>query len=137
MLTIEVNNLTRTRVPLSGMRAIAKKVLMGENREKATVSIACVGTTRMRQLNKQYRKKDHPTDVLAFAGDFGAVGEVVLCPVIIQENARRNDVSFQQELTLVLIHGLLHLLGYDHETSEKRAKKMEQKQEQYLRIVTE
>jgi probable rRNA maturation factor len=76
-------------------------------------------------MNFQYRKKKYETDVLSFDGDFQeSFGELVLCPQVLKKQSLQHDLSFRQELTYMLIHGILHLLGYDHETSEKDAQRM-------------
>lgn len=76
-------------------------------------------------MNFQYRKKKYATDVLSFDGDFQeSFGELVLCPQVLKKQSLQHDLSFRQELTYMLIHGVLHLLGYDHETNEKDAQRM-------------
>jgi len=97
---IEVNNLTTDRVNKKKLKKLAEKVLAAENK-KIDLSIALVGEKRIRELNKKYRKKDKPTDVLSF--NYGASGEVVLCP-------RQIEGKIDQ----VLVHGILHILGYNH-----------------------
>ena len=92
--------------------------------DKAEVSIVLTDDEHIHQLNKIYRHKDRPTDVLAFAmheGEFGALAGHVLGDVIVsvetarkQAEARRRPVL--DEVTMLLAHGLLHLLGWDHQT---------------------
>jgi len=92
--------------------------------DKAEVSIVLTNDEHIHQLNKIYRHKDRPTDVLAFAmheGEFGALAGHVLGDVIVsvetarkQAHARRRPVL--DEVTMLLAHGLLHLLGWDHRT---------------------
>ena len=60
------------------------------------------------------------------------LGEIVICLREVLKNSRKLEASFNKELSRILIHGLLHLLGYEHEKGEKSAKIMEEKQEQYL-----
>jgi len=103
--------------------------LEGENEKKDNLSIVLVGQGRMRELNKKYRKKNKVTDVLTF-GD--GLNEIVICLREVKKNAKGFKSSFEKELARVLIHGILHLLGYNHERSEMRAKKMEEKQNYYL-----
>jgi len=128
---IEINNLTTNPVAKEFLKKIAKKVLKGENKSEAEISIALVGEGRIMELNKKYRGKNRVTDVLAF-GDNDGLGEIVICLREVKKNARRFNSTFKKELVRVLIHGILHLLGYDHEKLEKEAEKMEEKENYYL-----
>lgn len=118
MIIIEVNNLTRNKVDTRFLKRLAKKVLEGENRKELDLSIALVGQAKIRELNKQYRKKDKPTDVLSFS--YGNSGEVVVCPEVVSQNAKKYQFIFKKELARVLIHGILHILGYNHQTMASR-----------------
>ena len=134
---IEINNLTTSRVDEDFLKKTAKMVLEGEHPSKGRVpeevnlSIALVGQGRMRELNKKYLGKNRATDVLAF-GDNDGLGEIVICLREVKKNARRFNSTFKKELVRVLIHGILHLLGYDHEKLEKEAEKMEEKENYYF-----
>jgi len=127
---IEINNLTTVSVDEEFLKKIAKKVLQGEKKENKDLSIALVGQKRMRELNKKYRGKNQVTDVLAFPGD--GLGEIVICSKEVRKNAKKFDSTFGKELARVLIHGILHLLGYDHEKNETAARQMEKKQDYYF-----
>jgi probable rRNA maturation factor len=138
---IETKNLTTQSIDGNFLKKIAKKVLEGENKKEAQISLALVGQERMRKLNKRYLKKNRVTDVLAFGKNqkFPIVpenklwlGEIVICPREVKKNAKKFGQSFKKELSLCLIHGILHLLGYNHEISKEKAKKMQQKQNYYL-----
>jgi probable rRNA maturation factor len=110
-------------------------VLKGENRERENLSIAFVSPEEIQKLNKKYRKKDKPTDVLSFEriSDFkDECAEIVLCPHVIRENAQESGLTLKKELSKMLIHGILHVLGYDHEISPEEEERMFVKQEQYL-----
>ena len=122
---VELRNLTKSRVNERFLRKIVERVVRSE-RKKLNVAVIIVGPKRMKELNKLYRKKNSPTDVLSFRYDDS--GEVVLCLREIKKNAKRFNAQFQEELVRVLIHGVLHLFGYDHEKSETGARKMETKQ---------
>ena len=127
---IEINNLTKERVDKNFLESVAKKVLKGEDGEKGEVSIALVTSAEIKKLNKKYRGEDKPTDVLSFEGI--GLGEIVICPSQVKKNAGKLNVGFKKELSRVLIHGILHLLGYNHEKKGKEAEKMEKKQNHYL-----
>ena len=134
---IEINNLTTSRVDEDFLKKTAKMVLEGEHPpvgrvpEEANLSIALVGQGRMRELNKKYLGKNRATDVLAF-GDNDGLGEIVICLREVKKNTKRYETTFEKELSKVLIHGILHLLGYNHEKSEVQAKKLEEKENYYL-----
>jgi probable rRNA maturation factor len=81
------------------------------------LSIVFVGTKRMRAINKKYLKHDHVTDVLTF--DMGEnTGEIIICPRVAWANAREHQTSTEKEIVLYVVHGILHLAGYD-DHSEK------------------
>jgi len=126
---IEVNNLTANPINEEFLKGVAKKVLEGENEAENNLSIALVGQGRIRELNKKYRKKNKVTDVLTF-GD--GLNEIVICLREVKKNAKGFKSTFKKELARVLIHGILQLLGYNHEKDTKEAEKMEEKQNYYL-----
>ncbi|MBI3631547.1 MAG: rRNA maturation RNase YbeY [Candidatus Staskawiczbacteria bacterium] len=134
---IEINNLTKFAVDKKFFLGVAKKVLKGENREKENISIAFVSSAEIKKLNKKYKKKNKPTNVLSFGRVLGVTSdssEVVICPEVVKKNAKEFGVTFKQELTKILVHGILHILGYDHEKSKKEAMRMEEK-EKHLSII--
>lgn len=109
-------------------------VLESLKKKNAAVSIHCIGDSQMRRLNRVHRGKDNVTDVLSFAMQEGEVmagkkgedtdwGDVFICIPQIKRQAKEYGVSFKEELFRMTVHGVLHLLGYDHEV-EKDAKKM-------------
>lgn len=129
---IEINNLTSFAVDKKLFTGIAKKVLKGENRGREKISLAFVSKKEMQKLNKKFRGKNKPTDVLSFNNIIlESLGEIVICPEVVKENAKKNSVSVKQEIIKVFAHGILHLLGYDHEKA-KEAEIMEKKQDFYL-----
>jgi len=132
---ISVNNLAGHKVSAVFLKKVAKIVLSGENIEKEKeLSVVLVKPATIKKLNQKYRKKNQPTDVLSFEGDikFGILGEVVICPQEVKKNAGKNKTVEKKELAFVLIHGILHLLGYCHEGSGKEAKIMDKKTKNYL-----
>ncbi|HWU42885.1 MAG TPA: rRNA maturation RNase YbeY [Bdellovibrio sp.] len=77
------------------------------------------------KINNEFRGKDYATDVLSFDSmDPSSFGELVLCPEVLKRQAKDHGLNFREELGYMLLHGVLHLLGYDHETSENDARKM-------------
>ncbi len=135
----EINNLTRVKVDKIFIKKAAQIVLKGESvirqlaerKKNINLSIAFIGPSRIKNLNKKYRGKNRVTDVLAF-NENGRGGEVVICLQKVKKNAKRYASPFEKELINCLIHGILHLLGYNHEKSEKKAKEMKKKQDYYL-----
>lgn len=143
---IEINNLTTSPVDEDFLKKIVSIVLEGEKIVKEVeLSIALIGPGRMRKINRRYRGKNRVTDVLAFpeskillekfkvgvAKKVQGLGEVVICLREVKKNAKRFNSSSEKELARVLIHGMLHLLGYDHEKA-KEAKKIKEKEDFYL-----
>lgn len=140
---IEINNLTTISIDEQLFKKIAHKVLKNEGKEKSELSLALIGQQRMRKLNRMYRGKNRSTDVLAFGinkkikfiSPFGkelGLGEVVICTKEVKKNAKRFKSTFNKELATCLIHGILHLLGYNHEKGEEMAEKMREKEKFYL-----
>jgi probable rRNA maturation factor len=130
-MKIRFFNLPR-KFPASFFQRVAKKVLKAEKKEDSALSIVFVQSAKMRKLNLEYRKKNRPTDVLSFsesANKENYLGEVLICIPEVGNNAKIYNQEFEQELKRVLIHGILHLLGYNH---ERKGGKMMKKQENYL-----
>lgn len=143
---IEINNLTTNSIDEAFIKNVSRKVLKREKKTEAGLSIALVGSGTIRQLNKRYRRKNKVTDVLSFSEPRGffkrfkgnfvqknvGLGEIIICPSEVKKNAKKFGVDFKTEFARVLIHGMLHLSGYDHEVSLKKAKEMERKEGYYL-----
>ena len=131
---IEINNLTSFEIGKKDLRNLGLKILKKESGKglEKDLSLALVAPSRIKELNKKYRKKDRATDVLSFE-DKETWGEIVICPSQVEKNARQAGSSFKKELLRVFVHGVLHLLGYDH-IKEKDRKEMEKKEQYYLNI---
>jgi probable rRNA maturation factor len=128
---VEVNNLSEKygKLDKNFLKKIAEEVLKGEKSGKGgEISIAIVGPSEIRKLNRRYRKKDRPTDVLSFGKVRDEMPEIIICP----DEVEKNGENFKKEMAEVVIHGVLHLLGYDHEKKKENAEKMFKKQEKYL-----
>lgn len=107
-------------------------------KENQSVSLNFVGDKKMRQLNLLHRGKNKTTDVLSFPASGGEVfnhaselGDIFISIAQIKRQARRFEVTYKEELARMILHGLLHLAGYDHDT-ERKAKKMFSLQESLL-----
>lgn len=132
------------RVDLARIRMLAEDVLASEDSPAGTeVSVICVNEDAMRSLTRRFLGIDEATDVLAFPIDGemdeetvetapgGRVvwpddgptilGDVVICPAVTRRYAEQAHRKFEDEIDVVVVHGLLHLLGYDHATDEEQA----------------
>ena len=105
------------------------------------LSVLLVNDEKIRKLNAQYRKIDKPTDVLSFPQtrrgkpDPVLLGDVVVSTDTAWRQAREHGLSFEEELVLLLIHGALHLRGYDHEKSAQEAQNMKRKTRSLFKII--
>jgi probable rRNA maturation factor len=98
------------------------------SRARGTVTVAIVSDARVRALNRQYRRKDKVTDVLAFpSGERGHLGDVVIAAGVAARQAREAGHTLATELRVLALHGLLHLLGYDHERDDGRMARLERR----------
>ena len=143
--------------------AAKKKCFSGLLKEEVEISLAIVGEGRIRKLNKMYRGKNRATDVLSFdnksvlpylakafprlkKGDdmFFAnspdgvkrLGEIIICYPYAKKQAKRAEHSLEKELTILLIHGILHLLGYKHEKDIEKAEEMEKIEGEILKVIS-
>lgn len=128
------------RSPLSRARVadLARGVLRAEGVRDALLSVALVSTPRMRALNRKHLERSGTTDVIAFGfervGREGpVVGDVYIAPEIARASARVNRVSVREELARLVVHGTLHVLGYDHPEDDTRTRSaMWQRQERLV-----
>jgi len=126
-MTVLVSN--RQDLPLDepSLASLAGRTLAAEGRPQVELSLSFVGPEEMGDLHARYLGEPGPTDVLSFPLDEdGLLGDVVVCPA----EARRNNPDLEAELRLLVVHGTLHLLGYDHEEERERSA-MWAKQEAY------
>ncbi len=119
---------------------IVATVLRGERR-RAEIAVTFLGPVRMRRLNREYLGHDHPTDVISFAlpsPDGSLRGDVYVCRAVAAVNARRHKVPLREELTRLVVHGTLHVLGHDHpEGDDRMMSAMWKRQERYVaRVMT-
>lgn len=97
-------------------------------RARGHVTVALVPDARVRALNRQYRRKDAATDVLSFpAEEPGQLGDVVIAVGVARRQAAAAGHSLRTELRVLALHGLLHLLGYDHEHDDGRMARLERR----------
>jgi probable rRNA maturation factor len=116
--------------PTRDLKKIGASILKALERSQAELSVALVGDKEMRPLNSRYRKKNKTTDVLSFPADpsmpanAGLLGDVIISVEQARRQAKERNTSLKKEIVTLLIHGILHLLGYDHERSQRQAKIM-------------
>jgi probable rRNA maturation factor len=143
-MTILIRSTLRKQKPaLSVIRGRLRKLLSAAHLDDAEVSVLLVGDRAMRSLNRVYRDKDRTTDVLSFAlreGAFGSVQRHVLGDIVVSlpaaaRQAREAGGTLQKEVDRLLVHGLLHLLGYDHERGEARARTMRAAERRLLGVL--
>ncbi len=133
-------------ISLQQLRQRAERLLSLCGREQSELSILLVDDPGMAQLNEQYRNKVGPTNVLAFAMQEGGgehlppelLGDVIISLDTAGREATTDRVTLHQRVTILLIHGLLHLLGFDHERSHGEARAMAEREKQLLdQLLTE
>jgi len=117
------------KFPARKIRSLASAILRLLGKEGAELSIALIGNAEMRRLNARFRHRDYPTDVLSFpAGDLpgtaSLLGDVIISVDKARQQATERHRPLDDEMTTLLIHGVLHLLGYDHERSSRDARVM-------------
>lgn len=131
--SIVVSNRQDRAVDVAGLIELARTTLHGEGVDRGELSLSLVGDDEMTELHRRFMHEDGPTDVLSFPMDEAdgegerMIGDVVIDPA---EAARNHPEDPAREVRLLLVHGTLHLLGYDHEEDDERAA-MWARQERY------
>lgn len=162
-MVLEIHNFTQNEIDEKLFQRVAETVLRVVGiKDKVEISLAIVGGGRMRKLNKMYRGSNRVTDVLAFENksvlpylakafprlkkgqdiefigppdNVKRLGEVIICYPRAKKQAKRLAHPLKKELTILLIHGILHLLGYDHEPAGAETEKMKAMEEKILKKV--
>jgi len=113
----------------------ARRLLTALHMPDAELSILLVSDAEMQKLNRDYRGKDRPTDVLSFAqqegpgaAPEGLLGDVVVSVDTARRQAAERGATLPREAERLLVHGVLHLLGYDHERSAADARRMQRRE---------
>src|SRR5262249_5862733 len=129
------------KFPGRKLKKIAQKVLEIVEQDQAELCLVLVGNAEIRKLNAKFRKKDYPTDVLSFpTGDqlpegLQILGDVVISVEKAKAQSKERRRTLNEELVTLLIHGIVHLLGYDHERSSKDARIMERLEKKIYRTL--
>ena len=141
MAGIEINNRTRAKIKIKDLQKIFSEFIkVFKLGKKVYVSLAFVNGAEMKKLNKIYRKKEGITDVLSFSEKSGKsgsflsdyLGEIIICYPQAKKQAKELKHSVSRELAVLVAHGLVHLMGYDHQTAVA-AKKMQVLEKRILR----
>ena len=102
---------------------LQKKKIISPKQKVLDINVVFVTSDHIKSLNSNFRKKNKPTDILSFASnDPELLGELILCPSVIEAQAQKNGWRAKYEYLYMLVHGVLHLLGYDHETDTEEQK---------------
>ncbi len=125
---------------LPAIAARLERLLKSSGLPDAELSVLFVGDRAMRSLNRQYRGKDETTDVLSFSLREGAfpriqpdvLGDIVISVPAAARQAAEAGHAVGREIDLLLVHGLLHLMGYDHERGEREARRMQRRERHLL-----
>jgi probable rRNA maturation factor len=138
---IEVVNRQRKRkIDLKSFRTFAEAALQAIGGDRNEATIAFVSNHQMRLLNKQFRGLNKTTDVLSFPSGSDSpasnlnLGDIAIAVEQAEDQAGANGLSFEQEIAQLILHGLLHLSGYDHETDAGEMNRLELRLRRKLRI---
>ncbi|HEY6554582.1 MAG TPA: rRNA maturation RNase YbeY [Vicinamibacteria bacterium] len=123
-----VNRQRKRRIAQGRFLRILREAARGL-RVSGELALVFAGDGVLRRLNRVYRGKDRPTDVLSFPGPGGSegLGDVLVSVPAAERNARRLGRSLAEELDVLALHGFLHLLGYDHETDDGTMDRLERR----------
>ncbi len=140
---IYINNQTVYRLPRQTIQRVLRSAANYLKLKNPELSVVFVTPQQIKKLNQQYRGKNQPTDVLSFSYEFDKSkkrleGEIVICYSLAAKQAAQYGHSVKQEIIKLLIHSLLHLIGYDHQTDyqARRMEKMETKIIDYIKTKT-
>lgn len=146
---IFIENTQKEKAPFRGYKSAVRRAVCAVLEEegfdgRAEVSVTLVSPDEIQELNRNWRGVDRPTDVLSFpleeedclCGKTVCLGDVIVCPAVIDRQSKEFGTTYRQEFCLMVIHSVLHLLGWDH-LEENEKKEMFEKQEKILRALDE
>ena len=141
-----LNQQKKVRVALAPLKTFLNQVQAAVGKPKAEVAVCLVSDAEMAHLNAAYRGKRGPTDVLSFPAQKASrrkhapasrfLGDIAIAPETARRYARRNGRTLREELRVLILHGVLHLLGYDHETDQGEMDRMEHRLRQRLGLAS-
>jgi len=114
-----------------------EKIIQKKTKIKKTISIALISDSEIKEYNRVYRNKNKITDVLSFVldGDDN-LGEIVISLEQAKRQAKQNNRTIKSELQWLTVHGILHLLGYDHEIDETEAVRQRKEEQKILKLLS-
>lgn len=145
---IEINNLTKYKINIKSYIKKFEFVLKLLELSDKYISIAFVDSKEMKRVNLNYRGKNKPTDVLSFPNVFidkkwnykkfkeQDLGEIVFCYDVIKKQAKEHKKTIENETIFMFVHGVLHLLGYEDEKTEKEYLEMEKEQQEIMKKIS-
>jgi len=137
------NSQSKIKIDKRMIRSTVLKILKTLGCADKEICLSFIDDEKIKQLNKQYLGKDNATNVLSFSlleGEYGNINPQILGDVIIsvetaQRDALYGKLTLDQEINFLIIHGILHLLGYNHENTTEKEKKIMQQKEKELFIA--
>ena len=123
-----VNRQRKTRIDTKAWESFAEKAAAAIGKKGSTATIAFVSDKAIRQFNHQFRNIDKATDVLSFPADDTDklnLGDIAISVDTAARQAKENGLTFDEEVAQLILHGLLHLSGYDHETDNGEMNRLE------------
>lgn len=115
---------------------VGRRVRNRDFLKRKELTIVLLSASEMKSINSKFRNKHKATDVLSFLSNTGSsLGEILLCPEVLVKQSVAHKVSLDSELTLMMTHGILHLLGYDHEVSNVDERLMKKHQDLVLNAL--
>lgn len=143
MMKVRIYHRKGLPIQVHRVRSSLTALLARVGKRRAQLELSLVGEKRIRDLNRKFRGKDRVTDVLSFILDakplHGEVpwilGEIVICSAVAKKQAREARRSLTAQVTRLAVHGLVHLLGLDHERSENERLKFERRERSYLKFL--
>lgn len=138
------NSQNKFKIERNKIRSTVSRIFKILNFADREISISFTDDAGIKKLNKQYLGRNKATNVLSFSlreGEFGYINPLIMGDIVIsldtaQKDARKSRLTFEQEVDFLLIHGILHLSGYNHEnTSAEEAAKMEKKEKEIFNQI--
>ena len=120
-----VNRQRRLQIDTRAWSNFATKALAAIDKSESSATIAFVSDKKIRELNRQFRGLDKATDVLSFPSDESDLGDIAVSVDTAAAQAKENGLKLDEEISQLILHGLLHLSGYDHETDYGEMNRLE------------
>lgn len=136
------NRQRKVRIPIRKLEQFLDLALRATRLQKESVAICFVTDAQIAKWNGAYRGKNKPTDVLSFCAEkeksekrHTYLGDIAIAPAVAQRNARLYGRTLDRELRILILHGILHLMGYDHETDTGQMERREMRLRHVLGIA--